>query len=86
MSSPTDLKTIGLKATLPRLRILELFEKSPVRHLSAEEVYRLLSREGTETGLAFTQAQRVPALFVGRTAKPGEWRLVESPAFAEWRE
>ncbi|HKA42325.1 MAG TPA: ferric iron uptake transcriptional regulator [Burkholderiales bacterium] len=52
MSSPTDLKTIGLKATLPRLRILELFEKSQVRHLSAEEVYKILSREGTETGLA----------------------------------
>jgi FAD:protein FMN transferase len=41
---------------------------------------------GTEAGLAWTQAQRVPALFVERTAKPGEWRLVESPAFAEWRE
>ena len=52
MSSPTDLKTIGLKATLPRLRILELFEKSNVRHLSAEDVYKLLSKEGTETGLA----------------------------------
>ena len=52
MSSPSDLKTIGLKATLPRLRILELFEKSEVRHLSAEEVYKTLSREGTETGLA----------------------------------
>ncbi len=52
MSSPSDLKTIGLKATLPRLRILELFENSPVRHLSAEEVYRILSKEGTETGLA----------------------------------
>ena len=52
VSSPTDLKTIGLKATLPRLRILELFERSPVRHLSAEEVYRILSKEGTETGLA----------------------------------
>jgi Fur family ferric uptake transcriptional regulator len=52
VSSPTDLKTIGLKATLPRLRILELFEKSSVRHLSAEDVYKLLSREGTETGLA----------------------------------
>ena len=52
MSSPSDLKTIGLKATLPRLRILELFEKSPVRHLSAEEVYRILQKEGTETGLA----------------------------------
>jgi Fur family ferric uptake transcriptional regulator len=52
VSSPTDLKTIGLKATLPRLRILELFERSSVRHLSAEDVYKLLSREGTETGLA----------------------------------
>ncbi len=52
MSSPDDLKTIGLKATLPRLRILELFEKSAVRHLTAEDVYRLLSREGTDTGLA----------------------------------
>jgi Fur family ferric uptake transcriptional regulator len=52
VSSPSDLKTIGLKATLPRLRILELFEKSPVRHLSAEDVYRLMQREGTETGLA----------------------------------
>jgi Fur family transcriptional regulator, ferric uptake regulator len=52
VSSPQDLKTIGLKATLPRLRILELFEKSAVRHLAAEDVYRMLSREGTDTGLA----------------------------------
>ena len=52
MSSPSDLKTIGLKATLPRLRILELFEKSEVRHLSAEDVYRILLKEGTDSGLA----------------------------------
>lgn len=52
MSSPDDLKTIGLKATLPRLRILELFEKSEIRHLSAEEVYKLLQKEGGDTGLA----------------------------------
>ena len=52
MSSPGDLKTIGLKATIPRLRILELFEKSEVRHLSAEDVYRLLLKDGTDTGLA----------------------------------
>ena len=52
MSSPSDLKTIGLKATLPRLRILELFEKSEVRHLAAEDVYRMLLKEGTDTGLA----------------------------------
>ena len=52
MTSPTDLKTIGLKATLPRLRILEIFEKSDVRHLSAEDVYKTLLKEGTDTGLA----------------------------------
>lgn len=52
VTSPADLKTIGLKATVPRLRILELFEKSTVRHLSAEEVYRALLSEGTDMGLA----------------------------------
>jgi Fur family transcriptional regulator, ferric uptake regulator len=52
VSSPSDLKTIGLKATMPRLRILELFEKSAVRHLSAEDVYKILLKEGTDTGLA----------------------------------
>jgi Fur family ferric uptake transcriptional regulator len=52
VTTPADLKTIGLKATLPRLRILELFEKSEVRHLSAEDVYRILLNEGTDTGLA----------------------------------
>lgn len=52
MSSSTDLKTIGLKATMPRLRILEIFEKSAVRHLSAEDVYKTLLKEGTDTGLA----------------------------------
>ena len=50
--SPNDLNTICLKATLPRLRILELFEKSSVRHLSAEDVYRILAKDGTDTGLA----------------------------------
>ncbi|MCC7487761.1 MAG: ferric iron uptake transcriptional regulator [Burkholderiales bacterium] len=52
MSNAQDLKTIGLKATAPRLRILELFEKSTVRHLSAEDVYRLLMGEGLDVGLA----------------------------------
>lgn len=52
VSSPSSLKTKGLKATLPRLRILELFEKSDVRHLAAEDVYRMLLKEGTDTGLA----------------------------------
>jgi len=51
-TSAKDLKTIGLKATTPRLRILELFEKSKVRHLSAEDVYRQLAQEGSDVGIA----------------------------------
>jgi Fur family ferric uptake transcriptional regulator len=50
--SSTDLRTIGLKATLPRLKILELFERSAVRHLAAEDVYRLLLAESMDIGLA----------------------------------
>lgn len=52
MSNPEDLKSIGLKATFPRLKILELFEKSEVRHMTAEDVYRLLVNEGMDIGLA----------------------------------
>lgn len=52
MGTAKDLKTIGLKATLPRLRILDLFENSKVRHLSAEDVYKLLLNEGMDVGLA----------------------------------
>ncbi|HXC38511.1 MAG TPA: transcriptional repressor, partial [Burkholderiales bacterium] len=52
MSNVHDLKTIGLKATGPRLRILKLFETSQVRHLSAEDVYRLLMNDGLDIGLA----------------------------------
>ncbi len=52
MSDPAELKSVGLKATLPRLKILGLFEHSPVRHLTAEDVYRLLQTEGVDIGLA----------------------------------
>jgi Fur family ferric uptake transcriptional regulator len=52
LSNPSDLKNIGLKATLPRLKILDLFEQSDKRHMTAEEVYRLLSDEGQDIGLA----------------------------------
>jgi Fur family ferric uptake transcriptional regulator len=52
MSTPQDLKTAGLKATLPRLKIINLFEQSPVRHLTAEDVYRQLLAEGLDVGLA----------------------------------
>jgi Fur family ferric uptake transcriptional regulator len=52
MSSARDLKSAGLKATLPRLRIINLFESSKVRHLTAEDVYRMLQAEGLDVGLA----------------------------------
>ena len=52
MSNAQELKTIGLKVTAPRLKILDLFEKSTVRHLSAEDVYIMLIGEGLDIGLA----------------------------------
>jgi Fur family ferric uptake transcriptional regulator len=52
MSTAQSLKDIGLKATLPRRKVLELFENSKVRHLSAEDVYRSLMAEGIDIGLA----------------------------------
>lgn len=51
-SNPSDLKASGLKATLPRLKILEIFQSSSVRHLSAEDVYKLLLTENLDVGLA----------------------------------
>ena len=47
-----DLRNAGLKVTLPRLKILEMLEKSPTRHLSAEEIYRMLIESDEEIGLA----------------------------------
>lgn len=52
MGTPEALKTMGLKATMPRIKILNLFENSDVRHLSAEDVYKLLMGEGMDVGLA----------------------------------
>ncbi|TCV90841.1 ferric iron uptake transcriptional regulator [Sulfurirhabdus autotrophica] len=52
MSDSTDLKNIGLKATLPRLKILNLFENSSVRHMAAEDVYKQLIADGEDVGLA----------------------------------
>ena len=52
MSKSTDLNSMGLKATFPRLKILELFENAEVRHLTADDVYRLLLNENIEIGLA----------------------------------
>jgi Fur family ferric uptake transcriptional regulator len=47
-----DLKKAGLKATLPRIRILNILEQAEKRHVSAEDVYRALLDAGEEVGLA----------------------------------
>ena len=50
--SSSDLKKAGLKATLPRLKILEILESSSNRHMGAEDVYKLLLETGEDVGLA----------------------------------
>jgi Fur family ferric uptake transcriptional regulator len=52
MAHANDLKNIGLKATLPRLKILELFQSSAQRHMTAEDVYRQLMQQKLDIGLA----------------------------------
>ncbi|BCX89833.1 Fur family transcriptional regulator, ferric uptake regulator [Methylomarinovum tepidoasis] len=48
-----DLRNAGLKVTLPRMKILEILERQQgARHLSAEDVYRMLLDEGEKIGLA----------------------------------
>lgn len=51
-NNSAELKATGLKATLPRLKILEIFQKNADRHLSAEDIYRLLLSDNLEIGLA----------------------------------
>ena len=47
-----SLKEAGLKATLPRIRILEIMETSDTKHVSAEDVYKALLDAGEDVGLA----------------------------------
>ena len=52
MEQRQELRKVGLKITLPRLKILEIFEKSELRHLSAEDKYKELLDSGEDIGLA----------------------------------
>jgi len=52
MSNIDELKSTGLKATLPRLKILEIFQKGRQRHMTAEDVFRVLLEERSDIGLA----------------------------------
>ena len=47
-----ELKDAGLKITLPRIKILQILESSDIRHVSAEDVYKMLLKGGEEIGLA----------------------------------
>ena len=52
MANIDELKNTGLKATLPRLKILEIFQKGALRHMTAEDVFRVLLTERSDVGLA----------------------------------
>ena len=52
MANIDELKNTGLKATLPRLKILEIFQKGELRHMTAEDVFRVLLMEQSDIGLA----------------------------------
>jgi Fur family ferric uptake transcriptional regulator len=52
MTHADELKSSGLKATLPRIKILEVFQRTERRHLTAEDVFKMLLAEGADIGLA----------------------------------
>ncbi|MEO8742192.1 MAG: ferric iron uptake transcriptional regulator [Lysobacteraceae bacterium] len=47
-----DLRKVGLKVTHPRMRILEILESTSPRHLTAEDIYKLLINDSEDIGLA----------------------------------
>jgi len=52
MTHAEELKSSGLKATLPRIKILEVFQRTERRHLTAEDVFKMLLSDGADIGLA----------------------------------
>ncbi|MEF7615429.1 ferric iron uptake transcriptional regulator [Aquincola sp. MAHUQ-54] len=52
MNHVDELKSSGLKATLPRIKILEVFQRGEHRHMTAEDVFKALLAEGADIGLA----------------------------------
>jgi Fur family transcriptional regulator, ferric uptake regulator len=52
MTTVDELKSTGLKVTVPRLKILEVFQRATQRHMSAEDVFRVLLQERSDVGLA----------------------------------
>jgi Fur family ferric uptake transcriptional regulator len=52
MANIEELKSTGLKATVPRLKILDVFQRGAQRHMTAEDVFRVLLDERSDIGLA----------------------------------
>jgi Fur family transcriptional regulator, ferric uptake regulator len=52
MTNAEELKSSGLKATLPRIKILEVFQNTTRRHMTAEDVFKALLTDGSDIGLA----------------------------------
>ncbi|NOY62471.1 MAG: ferric iron uptake transcriptional regulator [Gammaproteobacteria bacterium] len=52
MADSQELRKAGLKATLPRIKVLEVLERSKLHHMGAEDVYKILLNAGEDIGLA----------------------------------
>lgn len=52
MNHADQIKNCGLKVTGPRLKILNLFETRPDKHMSADDVYRIVLEEEMDIGVA----------------------------------
>ncbi len=52
MKNADEIKSTGLKATTPRIKVLEVFQRGSQRHMTAEDVYRVLLGQGSDIGLA----------------------------------
>nr|VFJ86430.1 MAG: Fur family transcriptional regulator, ferric uptake regulator [Candidatus Kentron sp. H]VFJ88303.1 MAG: Fur family transcriptional regulator, ferric uptake regulator [Candidatus Kentron sp. H]VFJ95522.1 MAG: Fur family transcriptional regulator, ferric uptake regulator [Candidatus Kentron sp. H] len=48
---PDDLKKVGLRTTLPRIRILQILEENAQPHMTAENVYKALLEAGEDIGI-----------------------------------
>lgn len=52
MDESQQLKKVGLKITLPRLKVLQILKQSNDHHLSAEDIYKFMLDSGEDIGLA----------------------------------
>ena len=52
MVENNELRKVGLKVTLPRVKILQMLDTTDQRHMSAEDVYKALMEAGEDVGLA----------------------------------